>query len=61
MFMKQILEGLSYLHQRGWCHQNLKTSNILVDANSSAKLNDVNILNKYTLSMYSAPEVKIYH
>ncbi|CAD8117164.1 unnamed protein product [Paramecium sonneborni] len=56
MFMKQILQGLEYLHTEGILHRNLKTSNVLVDGEANAKLSDIYILNKYKLSMYSAPE-----
>ena len=40
-------------------NRNLKTSNVLVDEQANAKLSDINILSKYKLSYYSAPEVTI--
>lgn len=56
IFMKQILEGLAQLHSQGLTHQNLKTSNVLVDEEANSKLSDINVLAHYPLSLYSAPE-----
>jgi serine/threonine protein kinase/Flp pilus assembly protein TadD len=38
--MRQVLEALVYVHGRGVIHRDLKTSNILVDAQGNAKLLD---------------------
>ena len=37
---KQILEGLSYLHENRVCHRDLKCDNVLIDVNGSCKLAD---------------------
>lgn len=40
IYTKQILDGLEYLHSKGIIHQNLKLSNILVDANGTIRISD---------------------
>lgn len=37
--------------------RNLKTSNVLVDEDANAKLSDINILTRHSVSIYSAPEL----
>ena len=37
---KQILEGLSFLHENRVCHRDLKCDNFLIDVNGSCKLAD---------------------
>ncbi len=41
--LKEIAHGLSYLHQLGHAHLNLKPSNILFDSNDRAYLGDIGI------------------
>jgi len=48
-FIKQILEGLKYLHDKGIVHKNLKCSNVLVDNNSCIKLSDFGTLKEIVL------------
>ena len=39
-YIKQLLEGLQYLHKNNVFHKNLKPSNILVDADGTIKISD---------------------
>lgn len=39
-YIKQLLEGLQYLHQNNVFHKNLKPSNILIDADGTIKISD---------------------
>lgn len=45
IYVKQIIEGLAYLHSHGFVHKNLKASNILVEGNGLIKISDVLIDN----------------
>ena len=40
MYIKQLLEGLKYLHENKIYHKNLKPSNILVDVDGEIKISD---------------------
>lgn len=39
-YFKQLLEGLSYMHERGYAHRDLKPENLLLDADFVLKLSD---------------------
>ena len=40
IYVKQLLEGLKYLHENNIYHKNLKPTNILVDIDSTIKISD---------------------
>ncbi|KZV94308.1 Pkinase-domain-containing protein [Exidia glandulosa HHB12029] len=42
-FVRQVLQGLDYLHERGIIHRNIKGGNILVDNKGGIKISDFGI------------------
>lgn len=48
-YVRQILEGLKYLHSQGIVHKNLKCSNVLLDNNACIKLADFGSIRKIAL------------
>jgi serine/threonine protein kinase len=48
VYMKEILEGLIYLHDNGVVHRDIKSANILVDSSGVCKLAGKNL----TLSFF---------
>lgn len=39
-FMKQILQGMAFVHKQGITHRDLKPENILIDDNDTIKICD---------------------
>ncbi|KAI8320799.1 kinase-like protein [Martensiomyces pterosporus] len=50
-FLKQILAGLWYLHERGILHRDIKGANILVDETGTCKISDFGISRKIDYSL----------
>jgi len=64
---KQIVIGLSYLHQRGICHRDLKVDNIFLDKQLNVKIGDfgaacrfdpnIKLADRCGTLVYNAPEL----
>jgi len=39
--MKDIVQGLVHMNERGWCHRDLKLENIMLDENNHSVLIDL--------------------
>ena len=59
IYMRQILEGLKYLHSKGIVHRNLKCSNILVDNDATIRLSDFGASKRISFSdSYKKPQAE---
>jgi len=58
IYMKQILEGLKYLHANNIVHNNLKCSNILVDNDATIRLSDFGITKSIAIPEYNSNSLK---
>ena len=49
IYLKQILDGLEYLHSKGVVHRDIKSANILVDLKGNIKLSDFGVSGQISL------------
>ena len=65
-YIKEILDGIKYLHQQNLVHRDIKPSNLLINANNVIKIADFGVCGKIQKNkqkqvgtpLYIAPEVR---
>lgn len=46
LYMRQILEGVKFIHEKGYVHRDIKPSNIMVDEKNVIRIIDFGVCNK---------------
>lgn len=59
-FVRQILQGLDYLHERNIIHRDIKGANILVDNKGGIKISDFGISKKVEDSSYLRSDYNLH-
>lgn len=54
MIMRQVFSAVEYIHQNGFCHRDIKLTNILIDHDGNVKLID------FGFAAYSEEKLRLY-
>lgn len=55
-FFREIVEGLSHIHQQGMIHRDLKPMNIFIDSRDQVKIGDFGLATTSFLALQSSGE-----